>query len=652
MARLLLCSGKRFLSPFGDDLLIDYYETAGSSLASWVKQRYHVAVVKEQPIPGTDIILVTVIDKQNDFAGVTISFTRMSHILADIPGVVNYLKELQPTMEVQLHYGIFQGRLISIEDVPIENKGLRCGCVCPGCGGMLIANLKDDKRRKHFSHHKAECNITYAQQTALHMIAKDILAQEKVFMFPGYSITLDDFPKYKASWRRLGLPLSMEYKKPYRAECLDVTLEKRVSNFVPDIVVNIRERRCLIEIAVTHFVDEEKQKKIDETRLPVVEVDLSAFIGQQITREIIRDAMVAQVENKRWLYNPKREEALAWGETEYRKLYQIALEREENEQKEQLKREQERAKKQAQKEKKQEETAFLLEDLFEPENYKHEINRLRSDEQLQLVLNKLHLRNALGSEFPFYLDIPITGEMVFACDRRIWQATLFDKFVFYRKNSEHETVTVSIKRIQECFKKHVDYIPIEWKLARKAEIQFNGFEKKFTLFYDVIKKYLDYLHYIGFIGELHYGEGHVLHTRTMTPPNKENAQLLHDAIAHVDYLAPDVDEQIDRILPSPYISMRYSRYVPIPCVETVVDEDPCTRVNALEEYHAGRMQVWDADFDSDEPIYDNNNRRWLKCKNCGAIKRDYEMVEYGGKLSVNRGTCRSCKEESCPRKPS
>lgn len=645
MARLLLCSGKKFLSPSGYDLLIDYYETAGCSLASWIKQHYHVAVVKEQPIPGSDIILVTVIDKLNDFAGASISFARMSHILKDIPGVVDYLEELQPTMEVQLHYGILQGRLISIEEVPIENKGLRCGCVCPGCGGMLIANLKDDKRRKHFSHYKAECNITYAQQTALHMIAKDILAQEKVFMFPGYSITLDDFPKYKASWRRLGLPLSMEYRKPYRAECLEVTLEKRVSNFVPDIVVNIQGRRCLIEIAVTHFVDEGKQKKIDETRLPVVEVDLSAFIGQQITREIIRDALVVQVDNKHWLYNPKYEEALVWGQIEYQKLYQIALEQEENERKAQLKREQERAKKQARKEQKREETAFLLEDLFEPENYKYELKQLRSDEQFQLVLNKLHLRKAMGHELPFYLDIPITGEMVFACDRRIWQATLFDKFIYYRKNSEHETVKVSIKRIQECFKNHVDYIPIQWKLARKATIHFNGFEKKFTLFYDVIKKYLNYLHYIGFIGELHYGEGRVMHTRTLTPPNGENAKILNNTIEQVDSFAPDVDEQIDRFLPSPYILMRYSRYEPIRRVETVNEEEPCTRVNALEEYQAGRIQVWDADFDSDEPIYDNSNRRWVKCKNCGAIKRDDEMVEYGGKLSVNKGTCRSCKRQ-------
>jgi hypothetical protein len=648
MARLLLCSGKKFLSPLGYDLLIDYYETAGSSLASWIKQHYHVAVVKEQPIPDTDIILVTVIDKQNDFTGTSISFTRMSNILKDIPGVVNYLKKLQPTMEVQLHYGILQGRLISIEEVPIENKGLRCGCVCPGCGGMLIANLKDDKRRKHFSHYKAECNITYAQQTALHMIAKDILAQEKVFMFPGYSITLDDFPKYKAPWRRLGLPLSMEYRKPYRAECLEVTLEKRVSNFVPDIVVNIQGRRCLIEIAVTHFVDEEKQKKIGETRLPVVEVDLSAFLGQQITREIIRDALVVQVDNKRWLYNPKREEALAWGQIEYQKLYQMALEREEEEHKEQLRKEQEYAKKRERQERKREETAFLLEDLFEPENYKYELKQLRSDEQFQLVLNKLHLRKVMGPDVPFYLDIPITGEMVFACDRRIWQATLFDKFIYYRKDSEHENVKVGIYKIQECFKKYVDYIPIEWKLTRSVTIQFGRSDKKFSLFYDVIKQYLEYLHYIGFISKLYYGEGYVEQTKTIIPPKAECATLLQSAIERVDTFAPNVDEQIDKILHPPYIPRYHRIYAPAPRIEIDSQEQESTQNDALEDYRISRMQVWDYDFDSDEPIYDSNNRRWVKCKNCGAIKRDDEMVEYGGKLSVNKGTCRSCKRQIIP----
>ena len=40
-------------------------------------------------------------------------------------------------------------------------------------------------------------------------------------------------------------------------------------------MVTAKARKCLIEVAVTHFVDEEKEQKIKEIGLPLFEIDLS-----------------------------------------------------------------------------------------------------------------------------------------------------------------------------------------------------------------------------------------------------------------------------------------------------------------------------------------------------------------------------------------
>ena len=374
MSRLLLYSSKKFLCPYSGKILIEHPNNSNQTLQGWLMGKYHVSLLKAMPIPETDVIFVTVIDEQGRFPGDSVSFTRATNLLENEPVVIDYLKAARRTIEVQLQYGILGDKLVSIEDIPKEKYGLRCGCICPGCKQSLIARLGKHKR-KHFGHKSGSvCNIAYAQQTALHMIAKEIIEQEKVFAFPNYSVSLADIQWHDSFHAIYGLPQSMEYRKAYTAKCSSVVLEKKVSDFVPDIVVDIQGRICLIEIAVTHFVDEVKQQKINEAGFPVVEVDLSAFIGQQITRDIVRDALISQTANKKWLYNPLKEEAIAWATAEYKKLYAAALEREEIARKERQKQIEKKERREKMREKKREETAFLLQDLFEPENYKYELS--------------------------------------------------------------------------------------------------------------------------------------------------------------------------------------------------------------------------------------------------------------------------------------
>ena len=81
---------------------------------------------------------------------------------------------------VKLQYGLRNGKIISIWDLNEEDRGLKCNCICPNCGMELQAKLGSGKKQRHFSHNNANCNVAIAQQTALHMLAKEIIEEEKV----------------------------------------------------------------------------------------------------------------------------------------------------------------------------------------------------------------------------------------------------------------------------------------------------------------------------------------------------------------------------------------------------------------------------------------------------------------------------------------
>ena len=64
---------------------------------------------------------------------------------------------------------------MSIDEILESEKGLKCECYCPGCGMKLQAKIGNGKKQRHFAHNNASCNALAAHQSALHMLAKEIL---------------------------------------------------------------------------------------------------------------------------------------------------------------------------------------------------------------------------------------------------------------------------------------------------------------------------------------------------------------------------------------------------------------------------------------------------------------------------------------------
>ncbi len=170
-----------------------------------------------------------------------------------------------------------ENRLLFIDDVP---NGLECGCVCPGCKEKLIAKNEGKIREHHFAHtSNTECATGY--QTMIHLLAKAIILKYR--QLPGFGMNNTFF-------------VATQIAAEVRLDTL---------NIIPDILafakvqINygigsiVRDIPFIIEIYVTHKVDEEKARIIKNAGIPAIEIDLSkseATTEEELIKDIYNSA--------------------------------------------------------------------------------------------------------------------------------------------------------------------------------------------------------------------------------------------------------------------------------------------------------------------------------------------------------------------------
>ena len=176
--------------------------------------------------------------------------------------------------EVKLPCAIDQdGKTVYIQQA---KNGLACGCFCPGCMQPVVAKNSGAKRKPHFAHQNTtECEHGY--QSALHYLAKDCFLEMQQLAF-------------------------IKNGKPERYKIDSVELEKRIDEIIPDIVVVCDGKRFIVEIYVTHAVDEKKKDKIKALRLSAVEINLSQFRHQMLDKETLIKELY-NIRNINWLYD-------------------------------------------------------------------------------------------------------------------------------------------------------------------------------------------------------------------------------------------------------------------------------------------------------------------------------------------------------------
>lgn len=201
-------------------------------------------------------------------------------------------------MQIKLPFGKRRERLIHIEEIKENENGLGCNCICPYCGRSLVAKILGEHNQKHFSHYKgSDCGK--GLETALHLFAKQVIAENKKIRVPVYSYYEEYEDKYNGVEIR---EICLVEEKLIEFDRIQI--EKYENNFKPDVIAYKGRYKLGIEIAVTHEVDEEKRNKIIQSGLSTLEINLNIADNNLILnkKELI-ESVINSVENKKWIYS-------------------------------------------------------------------------------------------------------------------------------------------------------------------------------------------------------------------------------------------------------------------------------------------------------------------------------------------------------------
>ena len=449
---------------------------------------------------------------------------------------------------IKLQHGLRDGKIIHISELSESERGLKCLCICPSCKVELQARLGKGKKRPHFSHNNEACDIEIAQQTVLHLLAKEILTENNYIMLPAYVIDGSEggFVDYDRSYKAITDQISsFEVTRVTSYQFDNVVLEKKLSDIVPDILIwrSSNGKKLIIEIAVTHFVDNEKREKIKRLGISALEIDLSQLPKMEFDRNILKGIIIERIDSKSWLHNMNYSKALD-------KLAERNIKIADQDKKEaedtrlMMEKFAQAERKKVQEEKQREQTKIKnVMNALTYENYSTIVGGLRNDVQAKNHFKRKKFYNALGKEIPFFLDIPVTGQIAFSCDRRIWQMDLFELFIYHRNAGSN----ISIIRIWKWFSKYEGKKFLNWNLIIKSNFEIGNKKYKDNLALDAIKQYLSYLGKLGFIeyyGDFVYRADYEVISKTILPPNEGIAEKLEIVFNSLEDDVPIIDSDV------------------------------------------------------------------------------------------------------------
>ena len=77
-------------------------------------------------------------------------------------------------MDLRNPFALRDNKVVLIEDISMQEKGLKCDCICPVCKEPFEAKM-GDVRRHHFCHSGKGCDEINAYMTGLYMLIKEYL---------------------------------------------------------------------------------------------------------------------------------------------------------------------------------------------------------------------------------------------------------------------------------------------------------------------------------------------------------------------------------------------------------------------------------------------------------------------------------------------
>jgi len=142
-------------------------------------------------------------------------------------------------------------QLTHITNVNKDNKE-SFNLVCPECKTPLITKIGDINVH-HFAHKNLECEVN--PETIIHILAKKVIAENNEIVLPIFN------------------PISLRWQHIKQEYTLSAT-ESKYEDIIPDVIININDRPIFIEVAYSHFIDNEKLEKLKRINIETWEIDL------------------------------------------------------------------------------------------------------------------------------------------------------------------------------------------------------------------------------------------------------------------------------------------------------------------------------------------------------------------------------------------
>lgn len=197
------------------------------------------------------------------------------------------------------------GRMVSVNEV---KSGLACDCVCAECGEKLVAR-KGRVRVAHFAHYANDTLVPCRNgaETALHLMAKQIIADEKCITVPRLTVS--------GTWRDEFNHENLEEVEvtAQKLQHFDsVELEKPLHGFIPDVIGYVDGKPFVIEVVVTNPCKEAKIHKIRGCDISAIEIDLGKLLGAGPVPsdiEALKKRMLGSVHRTTWLHHSEKASA-------------------------------------------------------------------------------------------------------------------------------------------------------------------------------------------------------------------------------------------------------------------------------------------------------------------------------------------------------
>lgn len=339
---------------------------------------------------------------------------------------------------LKVPFGLKGGRLHRPEEV---TSGLACECICPACETKLVAN-QGKAKRAYFSHYRTH-SCAGGYETAVHLMAKQVILDEQRIRIPALTISLDAGPIPEG-----GL-IHSSVRYPERdVELLDVVAEKQQERWRPDLTATLKNGAQLhIEIQVTHAVGEEKSEALDN----LMEVDLSKLDQESVyDAQKFSDEVVLHAE-RRWhrcsLYDdlPKTMDARLELEDQLARLRE-AHEREQQEKAELEKKEYHARMAQIREDNRRQ----AAQKLRNKDSYKSDalIRQNLRPQLLRLQARKAAYQSPPGSG---ETGVPVEGEWIFSVPRQTWQHFILNNFIPLMRIDQDFTASDVLSRVISRF---------------------------------------------------------------------------------------------------------------------------------------------------------------------------------------------------------